>query len=108
MANNNYLALWEFQVKPESISGFEATYGSEGAWAQLFRQSLDYLGTQLIRDLDHPGRYITQDRWTSRESFHRFKQGHQSAYSALDKKCESLTEKEIFLGDFESVADHET
>ena len=102
--SNGYIALWEFQVKPDSIPAFEETYGPDGAWAQLFRQSPDYLGTELVRDLDHPGRYLTLDHWTSREALHRFKQDHQSAYSALDKQCESLTEKEVFLGDFESIA----
>jgi heme-degrading monooxygenase HmoA len=98
-----YFALWEFQVNPESITTFELTYGSEGEWAQLFRQSPDYLGTQLVRDLDHPGRYVTLDRWTSRECLRRFKKDHRSAYVDLDRRCESLTEKETFLGDFESV-----
>jgi quinol monooxygenase YgiN len=106
--SNRYLALWEFQVKPESISAFEGIYGPDGDWAHLFRQSPHYLGTQLLRDLNHPGRYVTLDHWTSRESLHRFKQDHQSAYSTLDKQCESLTEKENFLGDFENVADPET
>jgi quinol monooxygenase YgiN len=100
----HHLALWEFQVKPECTSAFEQTYGPDGAWAQLFRQSLDYLGTKLLRDLNHPGRYLTIDQWTSRESFHRFKKDKQAAYTALDKQCENLTEKEIFLGDFEPVA----
>ena len=106
--SNRYLALWEFQVKPESISAFEETYGPDGAWAQLFRQSPDYLGTELLRNLDHHGRYVTLDNWTSRGSLHRFKQDHQSAYAALDNQCDSLTEKETFLGDFENVADPET
>jgi quinol monooxygenase YgiN len=101
--HRHYFALWEFQVNPESITTFELTYGSEGAWAQLFRQSPDYLGTDLVRDLDHPGRYVTLDRWTSRDCLRRFKQEHQSAYADLDKQCESLTGKETFLGDFESV-----
>ena len=100
----HYLAIWEFQIKPESLSAFEETYGPDGAWAQLFRQSPDYLGTQLLRNLDHPGRYVTLDHWASRESLHRFKQDHHSAYAALDKQCESLTDKEMFLGDFEHVA----
>jgi quinol monooxygenase YgiN len=98
------LAIWEFQVKPESISAFEETYGPDGAWAQFFRQSPDYFGTELVRDLDHPGRYLTLDHWTSRKALHRFKQDHQSAYAALDKQCERLTERETFLGDFEQVA----
>lgn len=100
----HYLALWEFQVKPDAISSFEKIYGPDGAWTQLFRQSHDYLGTELVRDLNRPGRYLTLDHWTSRGALHHFKQKHQAAYATLDKQCESLTEKEIFLGDFESVA----
>ncbi len=104
MPSSTYLALWEFQVKPESISAFEETYGPDGAWAQLFRQSPDYLGTELLRDLNHPGRYLTLDRWTSHEALGRFKKDHYADYSALDQQCESLTEREAFLDDFESVA----
>jgi quinol monooxygenase YgiN len=104
MPDRNYFALWEFHVKPESISAFEETYGPHGAWAQLFRQSPAYLGTELLRDLNHPGRYLTLDRWTSREALYQFKQDHHATYDALDKQCESLTEKEVLLGDFEGVA----
>ena len=101
--HRHFLAFWEFQVKPSSIPAFEEAYGPDGAWAQLFRRSPDYLGTELVRDLDHPGHYVTLDRWTSRECLRRFKQDHQSAYADLDKQCESLNEKETFLGDFESA-----
>lgn len=103
MPDHNYLALWEFNVKPDSISVFEGIYGPDGAWAQLFRQSPDYLGTELLRDLTHPGRYLTLDHWTSREAFHRFKQDHHAAYAALDKQSENLTEHEALLGEFESL-----
>ncbi len=101
--SNQYIAIWEFQVRLESSSAFEEIYGPDGAWAQLFRRSLDYLGTELIRDFDRRGHYLTLDRWTSREALLRFKQDHHAAYDALDKQCKSLTEKEIFLGDFESI-----
>jgi heme-degrading monooxygenase HmoA len=96
-------AVWEFQVKPESIAAFEKIYGPEGTWAQLFHQSPDYLGTELLRDLSRTGRYLTVDRWTSREALRRFKQDHDADYGALDKQCESLTENEIFVGEFESL-----
>ena len=95
--------IWEFQVKLEAISAFEEIYGAVGAWAQLFRESPDYRGTELIRDLDRPGRYLTLDHWTSRETLRRFKQERHAEYAALDKQCESLTEREVFLGDFGSV-----
>jgi quinol monooxygenase YgiN len=99
----HYLALWEFQVRSESVSAFEKIYSPDGDWAQLFRQSPDYLGTDLIRDLDHPGRYLTLDRWTSRAALHHFKQANRAAYQTLDQQCESLTERELLLGEFENV-----
>ena len=102
MNNRVHVTLWEFQVKPDSISAFEKIYGPDGAWAQLFRKSPNYLGTELLRDLDHPGHYLALDRWTSREALQHFKQQHHSAYAALDLECEALTERETRLGDFEA------
>ena len=104
MHNSPFITLWEFHVKPECIVTFEEIYGPDGDWAQLFRQSPGYRGTELIRDLNQRGRYLTLDRWTSREALQRFKREHQAAYSDLDKMCENLTEKEVFLGEFEQVA----
>jgi hypothetical protein len=104
MTGRYYLALWEFIVKRESIPLFEETYGPDGAWAQLFPHSPDYLGTELLRDLNQAGCYLTVDRWTSHEALQRFKQEHHDAYAALDKQCEALTEKETSYGDLESVA----
>jgi quinol monooxygenase YgiN len=99
----HFTALWEFQVKPERVSAFEEIYGPDGTWAQFFRSSSDYLGTELLRDADRPGRYLTLDRWTSREASRRFKQERSTEYTVFDKQCESLTEREVFLGDFERI-----
>lgn len=101
MNSRPYVALWEFQVRPECVAAFETHYGPDGSWAQLFRRSPDYLGTELLGDLDRPGRYLTLDRWTSREALHRFKDEHRTGYAALDRQFEELTEREVFLGDFE-------
>jgi len=98
---SHHVAVWEFRVKPESTSAFEKIYGPDGDWAQLFRRSPEYLGTELIRDLDRPGRYLTLDRWTSRDALRHFKQQHHDAYYALDQRCENLTENELLLGDFD-------
>jgi len=99
----SYFAIWEFHVKPDSIPTFEKIYGPDGDWAQLFRRSPEFLGTELLRDLNHSGRYLTNDCWTSREALHQFKQDHRADYDALDRQCESMTDQEISLGEFESV-----
>ena len=98
-----WLAVWEFQVKPESLAEFERIYGPEGLWSKLFRHSSSYLGTELLRDTDRAGKYLTVDRWTSRDALRQFKQQYAEEYAALDKICEELTESEAVVGNFESI-----
>ena len=98
-----YVVIWEFRVKAESISTFAKIYTPDGDWAQLFRRSPDYLGTELIRDVDHSGRYLTLDRWTSQGALHQFKRDHHEEYVALDKQCERLTEQERLHGEYETI-----
>ena len=100
----DYLVIWEFQVPPEAQPSFEKVYGPAGDWANFFRQSRDYRGTQLFRDLDRPGRYLTFDRWSSRAALHQFKQAHQARYDAFDQECEALTSRETLIGEFESLS----
>jgi len=103
MSEPCYLAVWEFRVKPESIAEFERVYGPEGQWARLFRRSADYRGTQLLRDNERAGRYLTIDRWASHGALQRFKHEFAAEYAALDKECEQLTHSETLLGDFKST-----
>jgi len=98
----HYLAVWEFQVRAECVAEFEKIYGPDGQWAKLFRRSPMYLGTELVRDLERAGRYVTIDRWISREALRQFKQQFAADYAALDETCERLTELEARVGDFET------
>lgn len=103
MSETLYCAVWEFHVKPESAAEFERVYGADGSWSQLFRRSSAYRGTELLRDAEGAGRYLTIDRWTSREALRQFKERYAEEYAALDKTCERMTESEAMLGDFESI-----
>ena len=103
MPVSEFTTIWEFYVKADVLTQFEKIYGPEGDWAKLFRRSPEYRGTVLVRDADRRGRYLTLDHWTSRETLQQFKRDHHADYASLDKKCENLTEREIFLGDFEAV-----
>jgi heme-degrading monooxygenase HmoA len=98
-----WTAVWEFQVRPESIAEFERAYGPDGLWAELFRRSSAFMGTELLRDKDRAGRYLTIDRWTSREALKQFKEQFAEDYGALDRALEKLTEREALVGDFEST-----
>ena len=50
-----FVVVWQFEIAEEKVPDFEAAYGSEGAWAKLFRSSPKYLGTELLRDSYVPG-----------------------------------------------------
>ena len=98
-----FVIIWEFLVRRDRAEEFEAVYGPQGEWAQLFMRSDDYHGTDLHRDLTRPTRYISVDRWSDAAAFDRFRQQNSSDYAALDRSCQTLTERETQLGNFESL-----
>jgi heme-degrading monooxygenase HmoA len=93
--------VWEFHPNPEHTADFERVYGSAGDWAALFGKSPHYRQTILTRDLEVPGRYVLTDIWENRASFDDFKKNFQEEYDRLDRECETLTLKEIRIGEFE-------
>jgi heme-degrading monooxygenase HmoA len=95
-----FVIVWQFEIAEEEVPDFEAAYGPEGAWAQLFRSSSNYLGTELLRDAYIPGSYLTIDRWASEDDFRAFRKDHDSEYESLDRSCDSLTSSETRIGAF--------
>ena len=95
------MTVWEFVVRAGQDAEFERAYGPEGEWIQLFRRGQGYIETEMFRDVEIRGRYLTVDKWTSRENYELFRRQVQSDYLALDRRCEALTEREKHLGSFE-------
>jgi heme-degrading monooxygenase HmoA len=93
-----FVVVWQFEIAEDKVAGFEAAYGPDGAWAQLFRTSPDYLGTELLQDTHASGNYLTIDRWTSEEAFRAFRKDHDRDYEVLDRKCDDLTSRETRVG----------
>jgi heme-degrading monooxygenase HmoA len=93
-----FVVVWQFEIAEEKVSAFEAAYGPEGSWAQLFRGSPSYQGTELLKDAYVPGGYMTIDRWASEEAFRAFRKNNDSAYEALDRACDELTSRETRIG----------
>jgi heme-degrading monooxygenase HmoA len=83
--------VWQYDVRPGSEPEFEAAYSADGAWARLFRTSAGYLGTELFRSVDAPGRYLTVDRFASLAAWRGFLAEHHAAYEQLDDRCAVLT-----------------
>jgi hypothetical protein len=93
-----FVVVWQFEIAEENVAAFEAAYGSNGSWAQLFRSSSDYQGTELLRDAYVPGTYLTIDRWASEAAFRTFRKEHDAAYESLDRSCDVLTLRETRVG----------
>ena len=93
--------IWEFRVNPLRTDDFESAYGPNGSWARLFRRAAGYIRTELLRDPEATGRYLTIDYWADRQAYERFKLDFEAEYDRLDKASEEYTESERHVGDFE-------
>ncbi len=95
-----FLTLWEFVVVPAAQARFESHYGPDGSWAWLFRRAPGYVGTELLQDRKDPLRYLTIDRWESREAWLAFRSEHGAEYERLDRELQGLATRETPLGEF--------
>lgn len=93
--------VWEYRVRPENVSTFEAGYGPSGEWVDLFSRDPRYLRTELLRDREDPSRFITIDYWTSREACLAFREQWREQFTTIDQKYDEITESEMHLGDFD-------
>jgi heme-degrading monooxygenase HmoA len=96
-----YVILWEFRAKEGREKEFEKVYGAHGDWALLFRRGEGYRTTELWADPGEPRRFITLDRWESREAYESFRRAWRSEFEALDRRCEAMTDREVHLGSFD-------
>jgi heme-degrading monooxygenase HmoA len=94
------LIAWQFRPALGREAEFVVAYGSDGAWASLFRKAEGYRGTTLAQDTSDPGRFLTLDSWDSEAAFEAFEREHAGDYSALDRQCEALCAQESLVGRF--------
>ena len=95
-----FVYIWKYIVKEENIDEFLTAYGTKGEWIRLFKKSNDYVQTKLFRYSINQSVFITIDYWKNKEARDRFISTHQSEYDEIDKRCENLTLKEEFIGDY--------
>jgi heme-degrading monooxygenase HmoA len=100
-----HVRVWEFGVKLNFEKEFEKIYGPRGGWVRIFRKAKGYRRTELLRDKETRGRFLTVDYWDSEKAYDAFRSQFAHEFTVLDRQCESLTEKEIFLGSF-SISSH--
>jgi hypothetical protein len=63
-------------------------------------RSAEYIDSQLFCNANEKNHYLTIDRWKSATAFKAFRSQWQNEYEALDQRCETLTEREVFIGSF--------
>jgi heme-degrading monooxygenase HmoA len=82
---------------------FEPEYGPAGEWAQFFRTGKGYVGTELLQDVEHPGRYLVIDRWESRDAYNAFVAANREEYMRRVDESAFHYAQELRLGTFENV-----
>ena len=85
------------------VAEFERVYGTDGEWAGFFGQGRGYIGTELLRDVEAPGRYLVIDRWESADAYNTFAAAHRDEYMRRVDDTRFLYEQELRFGTFENV-----
>jgi heme-degrading monooxygenase HmoA len=92
-----------FRYDVRDPAGFEEIYGANGEWARFFRQGPGYIGTELLRDLDEPDRYMVVDRWETIDAYNVFVAEHQQEYLERSDEARLHYLQELRFGAFENV-----
>ena len=92
-----------FRYEVRDSESFEAAYGPDGEWAQFFRQGAGYVGTELLRDVEEPERYLVLDRWESADAYNAFLAANQAEYLRRSDESRFHYVQELRFGTFENV-----
>ena len=92
-----------FSYEVHAGAEFERAYGSDGEWARFFRQGAGYIGTELLRDVENPGRYFVIDRWESADAYNAFAAEHREEYMRRVDDTRFYYDVELRFGTFETV-----
>ena len=92
-----------FSYEARDQAEFERVYGPDGDWARFFRQGSGYVGTELLRDVELPGRYVVIDRWESAEAYNAFVGEHREEFMRRTDESDFHHDQELRFGTFENV-----
>jgi heme-degrading monooxygenase HmoA len=92
-----------FSYEVRDTAQFEAVYGPEGEWATFFAGARGYIGTELLRDVEQPGRYLVIDRWESADAYNAFASERGEEYMRRVDETRFMYDQELRFGTFENV-----
>ena len=93
-----------FSYEVHDAPEFERVYGNDGDWAQFFRQGRGFIGTELLRDVEAPGRYLVIDRWESADAYNAFVAERSEEYMERVDATRFQYDSELRFGTFESIS----
>ena len=102
MTKKVFVYIWKYIVIEEHLEEFKRIYEPEGDWAQLFKKADGYLATDLHQDKSNAKKFVTVDFWKTKDDRDNFRNQFSEEFKALDEHCESFTEREELIGDFDS------
>ena len=92
-----------FSYEVRDARAFEQAYGPTGEWAQFFQGAPGYIGTELLRDVEVPDRYLVIDRWESAEAYNAFATAQREEYMQRVDDTRFHYAQELRFGTFENV-----
>jgi heme-degrading monooxygenase HmoA len=92
-----------FSYEVRDAEAFERAYGTDGEWAEFFRTAAGFVGTELLRDVEQPGRYLVIDRWESPGAYNAFADENREEYMRRVDDTRFYYEQELRFGTFENV-----
>ena len=92
-----------FSYEVRDVAGFERVYGPDGDWAQFFAGASGYIGNELLRDVETPGRYLVIDRWDSADAYNAFASADREEYMRRVDDTRFYYDQELRFGTFENV-----
>jgi heme-degrading monooxygenase HmoA len=94
-----------FRYEVREPEEFERAYGPNGDWAEFFRRGGGFIGTELLRDLEEPERFLVIDRWESAEAYNAFLAANNDEYLRRADEARLHYVQELRFGTFENVWD---
>jgi len=94
-----------FSYEVRDPTEFERVYGPGGDWAEFFGGAPGYIGTELLRDVETPGRYLVVDRWESADAYNAFAAERRDEYMRRVDDSRFHYDQELRFGTFENVWD---
>ena len=88
-----YREIWEYRIRKNNRTAFEAFFDSKGEWSALCRKNPGYQGTDLLESEEGDNIFLSIDTWDSEDDARKFRQQFAGHISQLEEKLMPLVKK---------------